>query len=754
MRRSAYALIAGTGLTSLFGVVFWLLAARLLPPEAVGTGTALTSAMTFLATLSTLGLRNSLVRFLAPAGVSARRLIVTCYLLCAAAAMLGAVIFIAGQPLWASKLDFLQQDRLIAFAFVAATTVWVLFVLEDHVLIGLRRANWVPVTNGIYSGIKIAVLPALLSSGGYALLAAYALPAAPIVVVVTIFVLWITSPRRRRPQPGDKLDIAHLVRFATADHFSTLLWLATIELLTLVVLQQAGAAASAYYFMSFTTAYVLYLITSNIGSAFVAEGARNPQRAGVLAGEALRHAAVLVIPLAFLGVLVAPVGLALLGHQYATNATVLLRLLLLSAIPQVVIGISLGAARVRRDNHLILAIYAAQAIGVFGGTALTIGQLGLTGVGLAWLITQTAVALVLILMRRTGVDLGGIDLEGPVRLVGRLVSGLRRRRSRRQARRLVPAALSLFGLPSHTTDYRLLPSESDSLIVSLPSTAESAVIKIATSAAGSRGLDRHAEMVSRLKSSLDPSGVTSRLPLTLRRGTVHGYTGQLESELPGTSHVKRPYPAADIDVAAVAISDLHRITSRPVTVDSALLSDWVDSPIAELQRIQALDDEELGLRRLAAALHGELLGQHVTTSYVHGDYWLGNVLLQQVGGLVQVSGIVDWEDARPVGLPECDLIHLWLTSQAGELGVAVRRAVLSPDNVRDGIGKLPVGRSNPQLSLAHLVLLTWLWHVTAELQRASRNRVGRLWLARNVKPVLKLVSAGVATDILDGARAR
>jgi hypothetical protein len=50
------------------------------------------------------------------------------------------------------------------------------------------------------------------------------------------------------------------------------------------------------------------------------------------------------------------------------------------------------------------------------------------------------------------------------------------------------------------------------------------------------------------------------------------------------------------------------------------------------------------------------------------------------------------------------------------------------------------------------VLLVWLWHVTAELERATRNRVGRLWLARTVKPVLKLVSAGSTPDILDGNR--
>ena len=75
MRRSAYALILGTGLTSILGMIFWVLAARLLTSEAVGTGTALTSAMTFLATVSTLGLGNTLVRFLAPAAAKARPVI-------------------------------------------------------------------------------------------------------------------------------------------------------------------------------------------------------------------------------------------------------------------------------------------------------------------------------------------------------------------------------------------------------------------------------------------------------------------------------------------------------------------------------------------------------------------------------------------------------------------------------------------------------------------------------------------------------
>jgi O-antigen/teichoic acid export membrane protein len=426
MRRSAYALILGTGLTSILGMIFWVLAARLLTSEAVGTGTALTSAMTFLATVSTLGLGNTLVRFLAPAAAKARPVILACYGLCASTATLAALIFIAGQPWWASELGFLRHNVLPAVVFVLATAVWVIFVLEDRVLVGLRRASWVPVTNGIHSVVKIALLPLLTASAGYALFTTFALPALPIVLVVTVFILRMPSQASRAPEPVENLRISHLFRFALTDHFSTLVWLATTDLMTLVVLDQMGPQQSAYYFMSFTIAYSLYLVTSNVGSAFVAEAAQFPSRTIAFARNALRHAALIVVPLAFVGVVIAPLGLRILGREYSTNGTVLLRLLLLSAIPQVIIVISLSAARLRRDNRMVLTVYGAQALGIFGGTALMIGRWGLTGVGLSWLITQTAIALFLIATRRIGWNAVTQGSTGLLGFGGRLVSRVRR----------------------------------------------------------------------------------------------------------------------------------------------------------------------------------------------------------------------------------------------------------------------------------------------------------------------------------------
>jgi O-antigen/teichoic acid export membrane protein len=429
MRRSAYALIVGTGLTSILGMIFWVLAARLLTSEAVGTGTALTSAMTFLATVSTLGLGNTLVRFLAPAGAKARPVILACYGLCASTATVAALIFIAGQPWWASELGSLRNNLLSAVVFVFATAVWVIFVLEDRVLVGLRRASWVPLTNGIHSVVKIALLPLLTASAGYALFATFALPALPIVLVVTVFILRMPSEASRAPEPVENLRISHLFRFALTDYFSSLLWLATTDLMTLVVLDQMGPQQSAYYFMSFTIAYSLYLVTSNVGSAFVAEAAQFPSRTIALARNALRHAAFIVVPLALVGVVIAPLGLRVLGREYSTNGTILLRLLLLSAIAQVIIVISLSAARLRRDNRMVLMVYGAQALGIFGGTALTIGRWGLTGVGLSWLISQTAIALILIATRRVGWNAVRQDSTGILGLAGRLVSRVGRSRN-------------------------------------------------------------------------------------------------------------------------------------------------------------------------------------------------------------------------------------------------------------------------------------------------------------------------------------
>jgi ABC-type transport system involved in cytochrome c biogenesis permease subunit len=76
---------------------------------------------------------------------------------------------VAGQPFWASKLAFLRSGPLSVLFFVAGTVVWVIFILQDNVLVGLRRTAWVPVENGLCSLAKISLLPLLAFTAQWAI---------------------------------------------------------------------------------------------------------------------------------------------------------------------------------------------------------------------------------------------------------------------------------------------------------------------------------------------------------------------------------------------------------------------------------------------------------------------------------------------------------------------------------------------------------------------------------------------------------
>jgi hypothetical protein len=606
----------------------------------------------------------------------------------------------------------------------------VLFILQDHVLTGLHRTTWVPVANGLSSAAKIALLPLLAFSAGWAIFAASVLPAAVVVAVVTVLVL------RGAPaaEPGAlTIPVSRLARFAAAEHLAALLWLGTGSVTTLMVLQQLGPAASAYYYMAHTIAYAAFLITSNVSSALVAEGARSHDRTNALIRAAVRNAGLLVLPTVALGVLFAGPVLRVLGAEYAEQATSLLRLLLVSAIPQVVVGVALAAARLRQEMRTVVITYIALAVTIYGGVWLAIGWWGLNGVGIAYLTSQLLVAVGLLVSGRsgilghqgTGLRQGRGRSEAPRLAPG---SWLRRRRSQRELGARLESALAVFGLPI-TTPHRLLTSDSDVLVVALDPPTGPSVLKLATSPAATAGLNRHADLLTGLGSELAGGPIGNLLPRTLNRQALNGNGILLETRMPGAvSNDPAVTPAA-----LTAIAALHSATASRTPVGPALLEVWVDEPLRHLRRLPKRLADPAGLDALAGRLHQALAEQELGVSTVHGDFWSGNVLVDEHR---EVTGIVDWEDGRRVGLPDVDLVHWWLVAQPGELGAVVSRALDEPNAAESALAALPVTRPNPQLGAETVVLLAWLTHVAGGLARAVRNPLSPVWAARNVRPVV------------------
>jgi hypothetical protein len=131
----------------------------------------------------------------------------------------------------------------------------------------------------------------------------------------------------------------------------------------------------------------------------------------------------------------------------------------------------------------------------------------------------------------------------------------------------------------------------------------------------------------------------------------------------------------------------------------------------------------------------------VTVGRLHGDPSLDNLLFTADGTVL--TGMVDWE-ASTIGLPECDLMVLLLArrvSLGGEIGDAVVDLLTNGWNADEQTFLDRSWAVNPQLRPTTAVLLTWLGHVAANLEKTDRYRANRWWVNHNVQRVLAHLAA-------------
>jgi O-antigen/teichoic acid export membrane protein len=757
--RNGYALVASSGLTSGLGLVYWLVAARAYSVTAVGVSAALISAMTLLANLCQLNLKSGLNRFLPRAGTTTARLVTRSYLLALGVSGVASLVFVAGLGIWSPRLQFLQQRPELVLWFVAATMVWTIFVLQDSVLAGIRRAAWVPLENVVYAVVKIVLLFALAAAAPtLGTFVAWTAPLLLLVVPVNLLLFRWLIPAHVRGTEDRQQPVApwRLARYVAADYAAYLIITATVGVLPLVVLAVLGPASNAYYYVSWSIAYGLYLISSGMGVSMITEASLDPARLVGYRRQSTLETARLMVPAVALVVVAAPLILDLLGDGYSREGVTLLRLMALSALPWIVFVSYTNAARVERRMKAVVGAHAALCGLVLAIGLPLLGPLGIDGIGVGWLAAQSAVAAAIVagrLARRSHRDWE----EDAFRALSSAAAWIRmwwRRLTSAGALREVLAELRRRPGRSGWVVQRHLSTVNDvaASAVGRPGAEPAALVKRSASESGDRALGLHARALSTLPRLAGLAGWARMVPRLLASGRAGGRAYVVETRVPGTPCERllrnglggeRPLAAA-----AAAIGQLHQATGATTTVDEGLLSELVDIPLARLGPAVAgssgLARAETALGRLRGELRGVLKGRRVITARVHGDLCPGNILMTPDGAAVR--GIVDWEQTRERGLPQLDLLQLLMTArmtaQRREMGDVVAEMLRNPGwqaPERPLAGA--IRRLDPDLAAdtRPLVLLAWLHHLAANLGKSTRYGHSRVWIRRNVDPVLRIV---------------
>jgi O-antigen/teichoic acid export membrane protein len=408
--RNAYALMISTAVSSMLGLIYWVLAARLYSAEMVGLNAAAISGMTFLAGVAQLNLMNVMHRFVPSAGRATARFVGYAYLTGLVTATIISAIFLLGIDLWSPSLRFLISSPWFILWFMLGVATWCIFNIQDSVMNGLRQSIWVPVDNISYGIAKILLLGVFVAAfAEYGIFASWTAPLLFALVAFNVLIFRRLIPRHVAENAAreEPLVLSEIIRYVIGNYIGSLFNLTTTRLLPVIVLGLAGAAANAYFFLPWTVATALKLTTTNMVSSLTVEGVNNPAKLQANSYRSLIMIALLLIPAVVVILISARWILSLSGHRYAAQGEMLLRLLTLSTIPSTITTVYLGMARVRRQVGGIMAVQALLCSLILGLSYLFIQRYGITGVGWAALISEMSVAAILIAVHyRTGSQLG------------------------------------------------------------------------------------------------------------------------------------------------------------------------------------------------------------------------------------------------------------------------------------------------------------------------------------------------------------
>jgi O-antigen/teichoic acid export membrane protein len=392
--RNSLFLIATTVVNSAFGYVFWLAAARLFSPATVGLASAIIAASTIISLIAQVGVGATLIQVL-PQRRSPSAWWLSLWTVTATATAISLVLGCAALLVLAvlsrqfSGLTNPAYVGVLVIGTVGSTAGNVL----DSAFVAERAAGAVLGRNSVVAGgkaVALLLLSLVAAKNVLALLDAWAVAAvAGIVVGVALVIRKVGSMRRPRLLPLIQLAREFASR-AVGNQFIGIGGAVPPLLLPLLVTARLTASENAYFYTTWMMCGMLLVISPAIARSLFAEGVHSPADLRAKTRSALAILGVLLVPSMIIFLLVGGSMLSTFGSEYESHAIDLLRLIVLSAVPDAVTNVYVAGLQVQ--NRLARAAWLNLGMGV-GTLVLSwvlLPVLGITAVGWAWLGMQTA----------------------------------------------------------------------------------------------------------------------------------------------------------------------------------------------------------------------------------------------------------------------------------------------------------------------------------------------------------------------------
>ena len=368
---------------SVLGYAFWVVAAHLFPASEVGVATALFAAMWLVVVISLLGLGETLVRFL-PTSLDKPTMVSTSLFTVIATSVIGSIIFILGTGLWCSNLDFLKSDLTFGITFIFATVIWTILALFEYLYLAVEKTKYSFMQGLIWSIVKLlllVVLAKIFVSGERIILRTWLISGA-LTLIVACLVLF-----KRVIRFNGAFHLARITshyKFSLTSCLTMFLTYSLQMILPLVIISTLGNAESAFFYMDWSIAFLLCVISNSISSAMLARVSNDEMRFKSAIKKALMFFAIIVLPASVVIFVSANKLLSIFGYEYARHGAPLLRLLSVSTIFYTLFSLFKYIQLVKKRAERAMLAEAFVVVATMTLSLALLKKFGITGIGYAW----------------------------------------------------------------------------------------------------------------------------------------------------------------------------------------------------------------------------------------------------------------------------------------------------------------------------------------------------------------------------------
>ncbi|MDP2216450.1 MAG: oligosaccharide flippase family protein [Methanolobus sp.] len=387
--RNSIVLILNSAFGSLFGLLFWIVAARTVSSEDIGLATAAISAAALILALSMFGLDQGLVRYL-PEVKEKNSFYSSIVILTLAFSLTISGVFLIGINVFSPVLSFIRESWFL-LAFLAYIFVTSIHSIQNIAFIAIRRAD-LSMTLNLLLGMRVPALLFLAPFGVIGVFSAFGV-AYLVTLLVGLFILYRYGLSITRN--FDITSIKKILKFSLGNYSAGIFSMAPVTIIPIMILNTIGAKEGAYFYIAYSIASLLFVIPTAVSTSLFVEGSHNlPLKENVL--KSVKLIFILLIPALIIIFLFGDKILLLFSREYSDKSFEMLQLLAISSIFSAVISIYISIKKIQKDVSMVNYVNFVLSILIIGIGYAALLKYGLLGVGYAWLGANALICAMLV----------------------------------------------------------------------------------------------------------------------------------------------------------------------------------------------------------------------------------------------------------------------------------------------------------------------------------------------------------------------